>query len=204
MRNPVLIIVAGVAGAAAGIIAPRLLGPSEAARPATAPIAAPAPAATDPRVASIERQLRSVEQQLQAQQLRTQAQEVQPPAPRSEDLPELRAERERQAEVAHEAILARHRLESRDPRWASEREQTLSDQLAQAAGKTDMTVLAIDCRTQSCVARLQWPDRDAARAHLVALLDETAVVGCARRVQFPSSGAVPYQAEMYLECPHAP
>lgn len=204
MRNLLLIIVAALAGGAAGVCGSLVLRTPASAVPASAPTEIGAPSATaDRRVASLERKLLAVEQQLREEQLHAQEPRAQEPVPEIEDLPELRAEHQRQAEAEHNAALARHRLESRDARWANEREQTLTEQLARTAAKIDVEVLNVDCRTQSCVARLRWPDRDVARARLIALLDETAQVGCARRVQFPQTGAVPYEAELYLECPHA-
>jgi hypothetical protein len=204
MQNVLTIAVAVIAGAAAGLCAPLLVrdrAPAaaprvEAARPAEAPRAA-----DDPRVSALERRMLGVQQQLEAREAR----EAPSAAPKVEEPPEeVRAEKQHEAEAAHEAVLALHRKEPRDERWARAQESTLGSQLAQTATALGVEVMGVDCRTQSCVARLRWADMATARGQLSTLLDDTARVGCARRIQFPETGAVPYEAEMYLECPHGP
>lgn len=201
MRNFLTIGVAVIAGAASGLGAPLLLGERAPRPPAPAPVAAARaaepPLGADPRVASLERRMAGVQQRLQAQ-------ETKEGAPKAGELPEARAEKERMAEAAHEAALALHRQEPRDAPWAREREQALTGQLTQAAPTVGMEVVGVDCRTTSCVARLRWADMATARGQIAALLDETARVGCARRIQFPDTGAAPYEAELYLECPRSP
>jgi hypothetical protein len=204
VRNLLMIIVAALAGAAAGVWGSQLVRApapmSTRAQPERSP---PPPNRADPRMAALERRLLGVEQQLSAPEPGAQQAEPQQTAPTSDGRPEARAEHERQAEAEHEAALAGHRLEPRDAGWAAERERTLTEQVAGVAHKIDVELLGIECRTRSCVAQLRWADRDAARAHLFPLLDETALLGCARRIHFPQTGAVPYEAELYLECPRA-
>ena len=192
MRNALLLVVASVCGAVAGVVATRAMGTPTPAPlpPAVAQPTVVARPVEDTRVATLQAQVRGMQQRLDA-----------PQAPTVQPLPEQRAEREREANADHEAALLDHEREAREPAWANARERSLTDHLEGISGKVGMTVAGVDCRAHTCVARLRWSDMNTARSQLPALLDETALSGCARRIQLPETGAAPYEAQMLMDCP---
>jgi hypothetical protein len=102
------------------------------------------------------------------------------------------------------ARIARHDRERRDEGWATPKERVLGEQLKQIAADAhlDFTLVGVDCRVTTCVARLHWPSRDAARAELHGLLSATAPIICARDIAFPPSPQYdgPYEAPLLIDC----
>ena len=73
------------------------------------------------------------------------------------DSSSARAEvRKRQDEVEFEMLIARHREQPRDSAWSDEFESALGLQLGAVGDSLGFSTTAIDCRTDSCLATLEW------------------------------------------------
>ncbi len=115
---------------------------------------------------------------------------------------------EREAAVARFARdfdreVAVHQSEPRDNAWATPKERAISGTIERMAAKPGaaFSLVAVDCRTTSCVAQLQWPSEGAARAGLHDLLNSSGDIGCARQISLPpASGAAEYRASMLIDC----
>lgn len=195
--------VAAVIGAITGVVAILLVqshvapaapspaaaaGPVQAAGPGALP---PADLATDRRLSALELQLRTLSHPADPET---------PPPPAS---PEDKYAAVEQARQAFAQRLADHEAAGRDPRWAAPTERAITDSLGKLAGDAhpSFSVAGVDCRTTTCVARLDWSDAAAARAEIRTLV-QNADVSCARQVTLPdaSSAAGSYQVAVLFDC----
>jgi hypothetical protein len=121
-----------------------------------------------------------------------------PPAP-----PLDRAARQQRILDQHEQLLTDHAAEVRSPAWAAKQERNVEAKLTALSETTDgaFKFRSVDCRTSTCVAKLEWPTREVAKGNVKSLLTGAPDLPCAREIAFPPSGAEgPYTASLYLDC----
>jgi hypothetical protein len=100
-----------------------------------------------------------------------------------------------------EARLLEHRLSPRDSGWATSKERALTEGIGdQANAHTTFSLVDVDCRTTTCVARLQWPSEQEARAQIRDLVQNTDI-DCARQVTLPPPGSnAAYEVSVLFDC----
>lgn len=116
---------------------------------------------------------------------------------------------ERSRERAHErhrGLLQDHRASVRDPSWAREAASSLEDDLEQLAelSASSFTVVDVDCRSASCVVRLEWSNFDVAVAEWAAVLHHKFELNCEREALLPEPSEEerhhPYRTEFVFTC----
>lgn len=98
--------------------------------------------------------------------------------------------------------LVDHAAAPRDAAWAAATERAITAAIAKLArdGQPGFALAAVDCRSSTCVARLQWPSSDAARVDARAIV-ENADVPCARQIVLPeAAGGGSYEASLLFGC----
>jgi len=101
-----------------------------------------------------------------------------------------------------EPILRAHDAEPVDTAWAAGVTETLSQSLEGLGRERKFDVRQIDCRSQTCVAELEWPSRDAALAGYRAPLAGMLGVTCGTQIVLPPSEdpSGVSRAKMFLRC----
>jgi hypothetical protein len=203
LQVPLAALIGAVTGAVAILLVQSHLTPAAAptqpvvqgAAPtgATPPPLRPADLATDRRLSALELQLRQLSRPGAAspEPLRG------PPSPQDRY---AAAERARQ-ELAQR--LADHDASARDSRWAAPRERVIADSVRKLAADShqSFSLVDVDCRTTTCVARVQWADEATARVEIRNLMQNTDV-DCARQVALPAApnAGVGYRASVLFDC----
>lgn len=103
---------------------------------------------------------------------------------------------------AHRGRVIAHEQEPRDPRWAREKEASLTTGFRELSQATSSTLQSLDCRSVSCVASFTWPDEGTARQQLYQLVSSIApsAMGAVRYVNLePGDGKGPAKASMILD-----
>ena len=200
-------VVPALIGALSGVGAMLLLRsaqtPAAAQRPAEPrPIVVAAP---DRRVDALEAQVRAL------QSARSDAPQAQPAAPidpaadsrQAPESPQAGAERFARE---FEARLDARSSEPRNAAWATAKEAAILRDLPRlgAANHQSFSLVNVDCRTATCVARLEWPSEQTARNELPRLLRSTGDLGCANQIAFPPGEGEPYRASLLFDCAPPP
>jgi hypothetical protein len=199
-RGPLWVaILAGIlAGMSTSLVVSALLVRRDRARPTVAPEIAP-PAQTllgadpragllrDARLASLERRLNEVERQ----PARSGAGEP-PPAPVAPD----------QGPPRYEEQIRNHDAEPADPHWAPSTASFIETDLRSLATAGTFKLVAVDCRTQLCVAELEWPSPDKAGAEYARLVQHIYPANCPRTLVLPEAAnpGQPVKAKLLFEC----
>jgi hypothetical protein len=127
------------------------------------------------------------------------AEEPHSPESRSPERRQELAELERQE---HANLLVAHQQEPRDQAWARDTEVSFGSAFQAVASKFSFTFGRVDCRTESCVAKLTWPSFNVAQQDmhdLVPLLGDQIL--CGRRLTLPPPGPNgQVVAEMIIDC----
>lgn len=116
--------------------------------------------------------------------------------------PELSLEEQGAEHVErHEAALAEHDGEPRDPSWAPAVEASLLVDL-NAVPNLGGRATRVDCRMTSCVAEIRWPDYATALASYANVLHAELRANCSRATVLPepSQRDQAYQATFVLDC----
>ncbi len=157
---------------------------------------------------AIQRPLRSPMEEARLQalertvaELRTQSGAA-PPAPVS---PPPRLDREKLKQMALEqrqAQLLGHERQAIDPTWASEATRSFSADFSMMTQGQAFRVRALDCKTTTCVARVEWPSYAEAAASYQFLLHHSYGMDCARNLMLPEpeDPTRAYAASLILEC----
>ena len=100
------------------------------------------------------------------------------------------AEKEKRERAFAESIRS-HRQEHKDSAWSGEFEGAIGRSLSTLSSAHGFSTTAIDCRTESCVATIEWPTYADAMLQWKAVLLGTSDVPCARMLLLPDdpSGA---------------
>ena len=74
------------------------------------------------------------------------------------------AEAMQERTARHAGFLDAHNRESQDPKWSASAQHAISARLSELVSGSGGNILAVDCRTTTCVADIEWPSFDAANA----------------------------------------
>jgi hypothetical protein len=102
----------------------------------------------------------------------------------------------------HRALLARHAREPIAEAWASATAQRLRGVLQPITSGTGASLLGLDCRSSTCVARVEWRDLAAANLGWSAVLHGD--YGCAVRVTLDDAKdpGARFQTDVLFSCPN--
>jgi hypothetical protein len=189
-----------VAGVGSSLALPPRAAPAAAA-PAPTEEAAPSPRGA-PRSAAHTAQVAlppAVDARLEA--LERKAAEA-APAPQAPEDHEAQRQRAREA---YEAVLDQHTRAPVDPVWAEPTSATLGAAMGTlgASAGGNAVVKGVDCRTDSCVATLEFPSYTAARTSYAAYVSEMYEVNCARQVMLdtPEDPESPFSVQvLFMGC----
>jgi hypothetical protein len=107
-----------------------------------------------------------------------------PPARAPEPALDPAAE-ERKVNDLHASQLDAHRREPIDGHWAAPAARAFAADLGIIEAHRRVKVTAVNCRSHSCSAELEWPSRDAATGEWADLLHYPYRYGCARMIVIP-------------------
>lgn len=200
LQVPVAALIGALTGIVAMVLVQSHLGPAPAQPSPQGPAAFEVrPPALPPADPTTDRRLRALEMQLREPSSSGTAKEDAPPRPVEQDK-HAAADHARQVFAQR---LADHEASTRDAHWAAPKEHAIAEAMGQLAsdGHQSFSVVHVDCRTTTCVARLQWPDEATAHAEIRNLM-QNADVDCARTVTLPvaSSATGSYQASLLFDC----
>jgi hypothetical protein len=102
-----------------------------------------------------------------------------------------------------QAQLDAHRREATDAAWAAPAARAFTADLAVIQGKRNVRVGAVNCRSHTCSAELEWSSRELATNEWVDLLHYPYRYSCARMIVLPSAStpsAGPTKTTMLFEC----
>jgi hypothetical protein len=100
------------------------------------------------------------------------------------------------------ARLAAHEHEPIDPGWQGAASESVEEDLFLAGNEGEkFDVLSVTCRTQTCLAVMQWPDRQTALPFLPELISHRYPFNCQRTMYMPQGEERPYLATLLLDCP---
>ena len=193
---------AGAAVGVVGAIAAANWHHSKVEQPSTSRAATASLPTAEQQLSQIEARLRQLESQQKAPLPATPAPApaAQAEAPAGEEpTPEVRSaafwEKVRASVDAHNAEL-------RDPSFAAKATDLLSSDLAALAASNHFKVASLDCRTTTCLAKVEWPSERTAADEYSKLATEPFRVNCGRSVALEEaplpSGA--RQAVLLFEC----
>jgi hypothetical protein len=110
--------------------------------------------------------------------------------------------------AAHEAAIRRHRMDRVDATWAAHAEAAVKTTLGAVAEAKGFSLKGVECRTNSCIADLEWSSVSSARLTsgqlMISAIDD---MTCTRELILPSSGnpGQSVSAQLVLsECQRAP
>jgi hypothetical protein len=204
VRIVTLVVAVVVAGAVGGTVAAVAVAKSLQPRAATA---SPAPPARDEREAAGWAEL--------ARELRRATPAAPPPAPSASVVASATPRAEAPAEelrppdpVADRAVLdreyaddrARHDRDGRDPTWATRAETSLQHSIASIPGA--QRVVRVECKTTSCIARLEWDSRELASKEYGKVLAGSFEPNCAAKILIhdQDTPGKPFQDDLILDC----
>lgn len=128
--------------------------------------------------------------------------ETGPPAPTA---PPSRPEPEelRQALLQQQQVrLDAHQRQSIHPVWASDATRAFSTDFSALTQGQRFTVRSIDCRSTSCIARVEWPSYAEATTGYEVLLQHSYALDCTRSLLLPDpeDPERAYEASLLLDC----
>jgi hypothetical protein len=103
----------------------------------------------------------------------------------------------------HDDSIARHRAQPVDPTWAPAAAQSIRQELAELEARQAFSVFEVDCRSDSCIATMEWPTyRDAAATYAELVHHYYEEVNCLRRLILPEpeDKDAPFQATLVFDC----
>lgn len=103
------------------------------------------------------------------------------------------------------ADIGQHWDSQRHEAWASSVEPQVVIELTKLSERFSFEIGDVDCRTDTCVASLDWPDYRSAEANFVNVVQRTNQEGCATQITLPDAADVedpnaPIQAELLFRC----
>jgi hypothetical protein len=98
-------------------------------------------------------------------------------------------------------MLVAHEQEPRDRRWADFTEQTIQKSFELLGERTTSRLQKVDCRSESCVASLQWKDEAAARADIMTVVAYSGDgTQCSRSMVLGGDGQDPSVGKLFFDC----
>ncbi len=109
--------------------------------------------------------------------------------------------REHHEKLFQDRITA-HRNQPRDPTWSQTMESHLSRELTAANVSEGVSFGTPECKTTSCVTRVQWPSYESARANWQDVVHPAYATSCGRSVFLPEPAdpQKPYEATLVFDC----
>jgi hypothetical protein len=180
--------------------------PGEAARAGDAPGAKErprAPEATPPRIPGRGRadELQGLRERIEALESRADDPPHGEPGP-----PRLTAAESRDLHVReNQQALERHRLEPIDRDWSRAASAAIDAALSSLTSDGDHRTVAVECKTTSCTATLEWQSFTQARGGYGAIMGRLGTVldlPCGRSIVLPEPEEAdrPYQATIVFDC----
>jgi hypothetical protein len=102
----------------------------------------------------------------------------------------------------HQLQITAHNDETVDEPWATTAATILREDLTTAAAGAGFTIVALDCRTRSCVSTVRWPSSEQASHQWRRLLHHPMRANCTRSVLLadaPEPGGT-IEATLILNC----
>ena len=101
-----------------------------------------------------------------------------------------------------QARLDAHQRQSIDPSWSPEAARAFSTDFSALAQGQQFTVRSIDCRSTSCIARVEWPSYAEATTGYEVLLQHSYALDCTRSLLLPDPEDPDraYEASLLLDC----
>lgn len=121
----------------------------------------------------------------------------------AEELQRAREESRRRHFDAHAEMLKTHAAQPMDHSWASSAAESFRADLHGLRKESRAKVVNVDCRTNSCVATLEWPSFHDAKSGFSALLHALYKVNCVRTITLPDppDPSKPYSGTaIFLKC----
>jgi len=164
-----------------------------------------------PREASLEtltRPLRDPAQEARIQALEQRVAELTTraeAAPSAPSTPPVRPDPEELKQALlqqHQLRLDAHQRQPIHPTWAPEATRAFSTDFSALTQGQQLTVRSIDCRSTSCIARVEWPSYEEATANYHMLLQHSYALDCMRSLLLPEPEEPEraYEASLILEC----
>jgi hypothetical protein len=102
----------------------------------------------------------------------------------------------------YEEQIRNHDAEPADPRWAASTASFIETDLRSLAAAGTFKLVAVDCRTQLCVAELEWPSPDTAGVEYAGLVQHPYPANCPRTMVLPDSAdpGQPVKAKLLFDC----
>lgn len=109
-------------------------------------------------------------------------------------------EARRYHEHEYQEFVTRHHAERVDQTWAPQAAARLREGILRlTAGES--TLEGIECRTETCLAMLSWPDHQSALQHYRGLLHGPYQENCSTAILFREDpGSRPYRAQLRFNC----
>lgn len=122
--------------------------------------------------------------------------------PAEPDVARRRDEQRDQLARRTESAIEKHRLERQDSAWAAKATPSLRADLEKVAQARKFELGEVDCRSTSCLAKLEWSNAAEAREEFGNLARETFEVNCARSITLPDAvePSAPVEATLILDC----
>jgi FtsZ-interacting cell division protein YlmF len=144
-----------------------------------------------------------LEKRLSAVESAAEAGAPEPPSQGAEELtPEvLEASRLRRVEM-HQRAIDEHWKEPVDKAWASSTASQFEEDFGAIEEKSGLKLMSVDCKSQSCVATVEWKNYDEAQQKYDEILHHSYATNCTREILLPepANKAVPYQATAVFNC----
>ena len=100
-----------------------------------------------------------------------------------------------------EEALEAHRMERIDPIWSAQAASQLEgDLFALSEQERDFELIEVECKTQTCAAKIEWPSRGTAQRSMGKLIEHKYSYNCQRAIHLPESAERPYRAALLLKC----
>ncbi len=106
----------------------------------------------------------------------------------------------------HKELLARHAREPRDEAWASATAQRLREVLQPMTSGSGASLLGVDCRLSTCVAKVEWRNLPAATLGWSAVLNGDYDCGVRVTLDDAKDPGARFQTDVLFSCrnPNAP
>jgi hypothetical protein len=146
-----------------------------------------------------EARIQALEQRVAELTSRAEAAPAAPSAPPSRPDPE---ELKQAVLQQHQLRLDAHQRQPIHPTWAPEATRAFSTDFSALTQGQQFTVRSIDCRSTSCIARVEWPSYAEAAANYHLLLQHSYTLDCTRSLLLPEpeDPERAYEASLILEC----
>jgi hypothetical protein len=204
----VFTLAGGLAGGAVAVLSASLAAPHPkpekvALQPQETPPQVEAPTGAAPTSAA----LLNLARQVDDLRTRLSLNAVDAAAPAAADAPSQMTAEEHELQIQKtvarfHAALAQHDKDAVDPRWAPRATNVLKQDFERTAANGNFSVKAVDCRTTTCVADVDFKDRQTALRSWRTVLSAPRGIACSTQVVLdaPTHGDDPYPTRVLMDC----